>query len=57
MSTANNKAEMIKETGADAVVTICPFCQKNLTDGLNASGASDIKVMHILELLQKAYDE
>lgn len=51
------KAEMIKDTGADAVITICPFCQKNLTDGLDASGASDIKVMHILELLEKAYDE
>ena len=56
MELSKAKAEMIKKTKADAVITICPFCQKNLTDGLNASGASDIKVMHILELLQKAYE-
>ena len=47
---------MIKDTEADAVITICPFCQLNIQDGLNAIGCEDIKCMHILELLDKAYE-
>lgn len=56
MELSKAKAEMIKDTGADAVITICPFCQRNLTDGLNDMGEENIKVMHILELLEKAYE-
>ena len=48
--------EMIKDTGADAVVTICPFCKLNLQDGLDDIGCEDVKTMHILELLDKAYE-
>jgi len=47
---------MIKDTGADAVITICPFCELNLQDGLNEIGCDDVKSMHILELLDKAYE-
>ena len=53
---SKSKAEMIKDTGAEAVITICPFCELNLQDGLDAIGANDIKSMHILELLKKAYE-
>lgn len=53
---SKSKAEMIKETGAEAVITICPFCELNLQDGLNAIGCEDVKSMHILELLKKAYE-
>lgn len=53
---ASEKAKMIDETGADAVVTICPFCQNNLKDGLNNEGLEDVEVMNILELLEKAYE-
>ena len=53
---SKSKAEMIKDTGADAVVTICPFCEMNLQDGLNAIGCENVKSMHILELLKKAYE-
>ena len=56
MDLSKSKAEMIKDTGADAVITICPFCELNLQDGLNAIGCEDIKSMHILELLDKAYE-
>ena len=49
------KAQMIKDTKAEAVVTICPFCELNLQDGLDSIGCEDIKSMHILELLDKAY--
>ena len=53
---AKSKAEMIEDTGAEAVITICPFCELNLQDGLDAIGRDDIKSMHILELLNKAYE-
>ena len=53
---SKSKAEMIKQTGAEAVVTICPFCELNLQDGLNAAGYDNIKCIHILELLKKAYE-
>lgn len=53
---AKDKAKMIKDTGAEAVITICPFCERNLQDGLDESGYSNIKSMHILELLDKAYE-
>ena len=56
MDLAKSKAEMIKDTGADAVVTICPFCQLNLRDGLDAIGCGNVKCMHILELLDEAYE-
>jgi fumarate reductase (CoM/CoB) subunit B len=56
MELSKSKAEMIKDTDADAVITICPFCQLNLQDGLDAIGCEDIRCMHILELLDKAYE-
>ncbi|MFM5883425.1 fumarate reductase (CoM/CoB) subunit B [Methanobrevibacter gottschalkii] len=56
MELAKSKAEMVKDTGADAVVTICPFCELNIQDGLNEIGYDNIKCIHILELLDKAYE-
>ena len=47
---------MIKDTGAEAVVTICPFCELNLQDGLNAIGLENVESMHILKLLEKSYE-
>ena len=55
MDLSKAKAEMIKDTDADAVITICPFCELNLKDGLRAIGCGEIKSMHLLELLNKAY--
>ena len=48
---------MIKDTGADAVVTICPFCELNLQDGLNAIGLENVKTLNLIQLLKMAYDE
>ena len=56
MELSKAKADMIKDTGADAVITICPFCQRNLQDGLNDINEENIKTMHILELLEKSYE-
>ena len=56
MDLSRSKAEMIKDTGAEAVVTICPFCKRNIQDGLDDIGCEDIKTLHLLELLDEAYE-
>ena len=52
---SENKAQMIKDTGADKFITICPFCQSNITDGLKSIKEDEITGMNLVELLQKAY--
>lgn len=54
---ASEKAKMIEETNADAVITICPFCQLNIKDGLNNEGLKEIESLNILQLLQRAYNK
>ena len=54
---AKEKAKMIEDTGAESVITICPFCQYNIQDGLDAIDREDIKAMNIIELLQLAYQK
>ncbi len=46
------KADTIRETGADLVVTSCPACMIQLTDALARAG-SDARVIHLAELLAK----
>ena len=53
---SKDKAEMIKDTGAESVITICPFCQYNLKDGLDSIGLTSVNTMNILELLKKSYE-
>ena len=53
---ASEKAKMIKSTEAEAVVTICPFCQTNLKDGLEAEGLPEVNTLNIIELLKQAYE-
>ena len=55
MTLAKEKAKMIEDTGAESVITICPFCQYNIQDGLDAIDREDIKAMNIIELLQLAF--
>lgn len=47
---ARKKAENIKNSGADVVVTACPGCMVHLRDGLHRFGV-DTKVAHVVELL------
>ena len=56
MELSKAKAEMIKDTNADAVITICPFCQRNIQDGLDDINEENVNVIHILELLEKSYE-
>ena len=41
------------DTGADAIVTACGWCERNFIDAVNESG-KNIKVYDILELVQQA---
>jgi len=48
---ADKKAEAIKSTGADIVVSSCPGCEIQLIDSLLRNKVP-VKVMHIMELLK-----
>lgn len=47
----DRKAETVKDTGADVVVTGCPGCIMQLNDTFKRNGMSP-KVMHIMEVLK-----
>ena len=42
-----------EETGADIIVSICPFCYRNLTDAIKAS-SSKLRMVDLMELLDQA---
>jgi len=48
--------ERVKEAeglGVDAVVSACPFCERNLNDAIGKSG-SKLKVYDVIELLNQS---
>jgi Fe-S oxidoreductase len=51
--TATERIEEAKETGAEAIVTACPWCERNFIDAINGS-ASKMKVFDLVELIQQA---
>ncbi|MGB2583406.1 MAG: (Fe-S)-binding protein [Dehalococcoidia bacterium] len=51
--TADERIEEAKVTGAEALVTACPWCERNFRDALERSGAK-IKLYDIVELLLEA---
>ena len=42
-----------EETGAEIVVSICPFCYRNLADAIAESG-SNLKMVDLMELVEQA---
>ena len=48
--TSQERLEEAKSTGAQAVLSCCPWCESNLGDGIKESG-SDMKVYDVTELL------
>jgi len=50
----DRKVRHIVETGAEAVVTANPGCILQIQQGLRARGRN-VKVLHIVEILSKAY--
>jgi len=55
-ATASERLEEAQSTGADAIVTACPWCERNFLDGTNASG-SKLKVFDVIELVGQAIGE
>lgn len=51
--TASERIEEAKSTGAEAIVTACPWCERNFRDALERSG-DKIKVYDTVELLRQA---
>ncbi len=47
------RLEEAEETGADHLVSICPFCFRNLSDAIKATD-SKIKMIDLLELIEQA---
>ncbi|MFC1932108.1 (Fe-S)-binding protein [Chloroflexota bacterium] len=51
--TATERIEEAKSTGAEAIVSACPWCERNFIDAINATG-ENMKVFDIAELVQQA---
>jgi len=53
MWTAVERIEEAKAVGAEAIVTACPWCERNFIDAINENGEK-MKVYDIVELVQQA---
>jgi Fe-S oxidoreductase len=51
--TATERIKEAKETGAEAIVTACSWCQRSLTDAVMSMGGK-MKVIDIVELVEQA---
>jgi Fe-S oxidoreductase len=54
--TVAERIEEARDTGAEAIVTACPWCERNFIDGIDAAGI-DMKVYDIVDLVQDAIQE
>lgn len=52
---AKSRVQEAEETGADSIVSICPFCYRNLSDGIQALNSS-MKMIDLLELINQALE-
>jgi Fe-S oxidoreductase len=53
--TAQERIEEAASTGAEAIVTACPWCEKTFAQAIKASG-SRLRVYDIVELVEQAID-
>jgi Fe-S oxidoreductase len=53
METARKRVREAKDTGAEVIVTCCPFCEMNLKDGASADH-EPIRVVDLLQLVSEA---
>ena len=51
--TAGERIQEAKSTGAEALVTACPWCERNFIDAISADGQK-MKVYDLVELVQQA---
>ncbi|TFF93195.1 MAG: (Fe-S)-binding protein [Promethearchaeota archaeon] len=52
---AKSRVKEAEETGADYLVSICPFCYRNLSDAIKDSN-SHLEMIDLLELINKALE-
>jgi heterodisulfide reductase subunit D len=52
---AKSRIREAEETGAEAIVSICPFCYRNLSDAIKALGPK-LKMIDLTELLDQAIE-
>jgi len=52
---AKSRVQEAEETGAEYLVSICPFCYRNLTDAIKELGSS-IKMIDLMELIIQALE-
>ena len=52
---AKKRIKEAEETGAEYLVTICPFCNRNLSDAAKDLGSS-LKIKDLVELVDEAID-
>ena len=48
----NERVRQIRETGANTVITSCPFCHNMISEGLKQEEANPIKVLDISDLVE-----
>ena len=51
--TASERIEEAKSTGAEAIISACPWCERNFMDAISGTGDS-MKVYDIIDLARKA---
>ena len=51
--TAQERVAEAKSTGAEAIVSACPWCERNFIDAIQANDV-DMKVYDVIELVQQA---
>jgi Fe-S oxidoreductase len=51
--TAKERLEEAAATGAEAIVTACPWCERNFLDALQNGGAK-LKVLDVMQLVERA---
>jgi heterodisulfide reductase subunit B len=57
LAMTKNKMDIIKETEADCIVDVCPFCHLQYDKGQNALGKEyDVPVLHLAQLYGMAMD-
>ncbi len=50
---AKKRVKEAEETGAEYLVSICPFCNRNLSEAIQESG-SKLKFKDLMELVEEA---
>jgi len=52
---AKSRVKEAEETGAECIVSICPFCYRNLSDAIEALN-SNVKMIDLMELINKSLE-